>query len=339
MNDRRAYIGGADIAAVLGVSPWMTPVDLYLQKISDQPEPELTPEKRRFFARRKQQEPVVARMLEEEYGIEVTTLSLDTHPNRYTDPEHAILRAEIDFEFLMSPSVRAHFPDREDFAAIPDGTLLNGEIKTVHPFTASEWGEQGSEEVPIHYAAQVMHGLCVTRRPAALVAALFGIDILLCFPIMADPETIADMRERCVRFWYDNVLARVPPETVNMDDISRLYAMAKGRPVELDTAALAALKEVALLRYDEKRISEALEDAKLVFAKYVAKQWGYHPEEAAWLNDNADLRYQGISVGTWKRQRSAYLDQELLKAERPEIIKLYTVERHSRILRIAKGAV
>src|SRR3990167_8511669 len=153
--DRRTYLGGSDIAAVMGLSPWKTPLQLYEEKIAETVEA-ISDEKRRFFARRKRQEPVIAEMLADEYNIEVTRLSLDEHPNRYTDAEYPWMAAEIDFECLMTPAVRAHFEAREDFSAIPDGAPLNGEIKTVHPFAANQWGEQGSEDVPIHYSAQVM---------------------------------------------------------------------------------------------------------------------------------------------------------------------------------------
>ena len=175
--DRTTYIGGSAIASIIGVSPWATPLDQYMKMLlGEQP---ITPEKAKFFRNRKDQEPIIARRLEREYGVVVTKLSLDEHPNRYQDAEHNFMAAEIDYEFEMSEAVRANFPARLDFAAIPDGTLCNGEIKTVHPFAAGNWGEQGTEELPIEYAAQCMWGLGITHRPACLVGALFGIDALL----------------------------------------------------------------------------------------------------------------------------------------------------------------
>lgn len=339
--DRRKYLGGSDAAAIFGVSPWKTPLDLFLDKIkppSDEPE---DPDRRKFFARRKRQEPVIAEMLADEYGIEVTTLSLDDNPNRYQDEEHDFLAAEIDFEFRMSPAVRAHFPHRPDFCAIPDDTLLNGEIKTVHPFKASEWGEQGSEDVPMHYAAQVMHGLGVTKRPAALVAALFGLDTLLCFPVMADAELIEPMRAQCVRFWNEHVLARKPPEPVNLDDIKRLYVGFGGKPCHLSEEAFIDLRRLQTLRDRKRTAEEDMKEAEWRVAKFIADAWGLplinddgKPEVSA--NDNALLLFDGHQVASWSRTRGTYLDQKRLKDEQPKVIADYTVEHHYRAFRLKK---
>lgn len=340
--DRTKYLGGSDAAAIFGVSPWRTPVDLFLDKIKPRvDESTLDPERQKFFARRKRQEPVIAEMLADEYGIEVTTLSLDDNPNRYIDPEFDFMAAEIDFEFCMSPAVRAHFSERPEFCAIADGTLLNGEIKTVHPFASSEWGEQGSEDVPIHYAAQVMHGLGVTRRPAALVAALFGLDTLLAFPVMADAETIAAMRSQCVKFWRENVLARIPPEVVNMKDIGRLYSGFAGKPCYLSAEAFEALRTVELLRARRKLASDDLEEAEWRVAKFIADAWGVplindDGKPALEMSDNAALFVDDLQVGSWSRQRGVFFDQQRLKRELPDIAGQYQVEHHYRVFRLKK---
>lgn len=342
--DRQKYLGGSDVAAIFGVSPWRTPLDLYLDKTKPRSEEDtLDPEKKKFFARRKRQEPVVAEMLADEYGVVVERLSLDDNPNRYLDPEYPFLAAEIDFEFRMSAAVRACFPTRPDFCAIPDGTLLNGEIKTVHPFKASEWGEQGSEEVPIHYAAQVMHGLGVTGRQAALVAALFGLDTLLCFPVMRDDETIAAMRAKAVSFWRDNVLAKKPPEPVNVDDVKRLYAGFNGKPVTLSDEAHAALQDLDILRAKVKQFEVDRAELEWRIARSVAFAWGAEivpddknrPLIAA--NENAVLMHEGCQVGSWNRQRGTYLDQKKLATDKPDVVAAYTVEHRYRVFRLKKG--
>lgn len=339
-HDRSQFLGGSDVAAIFGVSPWRTPLQLWEEKITPQVRDE-TPERKKFFARRKRQEPVIAEMLLDEYGIEVTRLSMDENPNRYVDPEHGFLAAEIDFEFLMSQSVRDAFPDRPEFQAIPDGTLLNGEIKTVHPFKASEWGEQGSEDVPIHYAAQVMHGLGVTGRPAAIVAALFGLDTLLCFPVMRDEETIAAMRDKAVTFWNKNVLQHVPPEMTNTDDVKRFYAGFNGKPVELSDEAFEALQSLETLRSTMRQYELDREELEWRIARSVAFNWGTDLSEGkkpdVAIKENALLMSGGVQVGSWNRQRGTFLDQKRLASEHPEVTQAYTVEHHYRVFRLKKG--
>lgn len=342
--DRQKFLGGSDVAAIYGVSPWKTPFDLFMDKVTPRSdEPDQDEERRKFFARRKRQEPVIAEMLADEYGIVVTRLSLDADPNRYLDPEHSFLAAEIDFEFEMSPAVREKFPERPDFGAIPDGTLLNGEIKTVHPFKASEWGDQGSEDVPIHYAAQVMHGLGVTNRPAAIVAALFGLDSLMCFPVMRDDETIAAMRAKAISFWIDNVQAGIPPAPVNTDDVVRMYSGFSGKAVELSHEAHEALVTIDALRKAEQQLKKDMAEAEWRVAQCVAFNWGVMvaPDKkgriALEAKDNAALMYDGRPAGSWNRQRGTYLDQKRLAVEHPEIIPAFTVEHHYRVFRLKKG--
>lgn len=339
--DRRRFLGGSDVAAIMGLSPWYTPFQLFMKKVAAHPEPE-DPERKKFFARRKRQEPVVAEMLADEYGIEVTRLSLDDNPNRYFDEEYPFLAAEIDFEFRMSPAVRVHFPGRADFAAIPDGTLLNGEIKTVHPFKASEWGEEGTEDVPIHYAAQVMHGLGVTRsRPAGLVAALFGLDKLVCFPVMRDDETVTHMRAKAVSFWRDYVLTGVPPEPINTEDVKQMYIGFSGKPAELSQEAYEALLNLEKLRKQALQLKQDQEELEWHIARSISFDWGVMlpPQEKKTkpslpVSDNALLTFEGRQVGSWNRQRGTYLDQKRIAVEKPEIIQGYTVEHHYRVFRL-----
>ncbi len=337
--DRRRYIGGSDIAAVLGLSPWATPLQLYERKIATEPPPPVEPAKQRFFNRRKKQEAFIASMLEEEYGLIVERLSMDDNPNRYLDAEFDFMAAEIDFEWRMTPAVRAHFEERaEDFGQIPDGTLCNGEIKTVHPFKATEWGEQGSEEVPTHYAAQVMFGLGVTpERPAALTVALFGLDTLMAFPVMRDEETIAALRKAAFDFWVKNVLARVPPEPHNMEELKRVYTGHLGVPVELSDKQYDLFQRMMDASKQVNKWEKDIEAAKFHLALDVAKQYDL-PLDAdgkpiANAGDNALLYYRGAVVGTWKRQRGQYLDQKRIRAEHTQIVEGYDVEHFFRVFR------
>ncbi len=340
-HDRQKFLGGSDVAAVFGLSKWKTPFDLWKDKTtprSDQPE-ELDEAQEEFFRDRKDQEPVIAGKLKRKYGIEVTKLSLDNRQNRYRDPEHDFMAAEIDFEFLMSPAVRKTFKDRPEFASIADGTLLNGEIKTSTPWLMSEWGEQGSEEVPTHYAAQVMHGLGVTNRPATLLVCAFDWSTLLPFPIMRDDETLKVMRADCVRFWTEHVLKNVPPPPIKLEDVQKMYAKFKGKPVVLSEDGLKALRRIEELRIEQK-VAESEEKRQMwTLAQDIAAGWGVavvnddkgRPVLAA--TENALLMHTGRQVGSWNRQRGASLDQKRLKIDSPELVAKYTKEHHYRVLR------
>lgn len=312
----RDWLGGSDIAAVIGVDPYKTAVDLYLSKISDVPTEDISDAKRRFFSRRKAQEPVIASLLQENFGVSPLRLSISDTPNRYSHPDHAFLRAEIDFEFEMNPLVRERFPDHHGFAAIPDGTLLNGEIKTVHPFAAKQWGEETLEEIPTHYAAQVMFGLEVTDRPACLVVALIGLDTLLGYPVVRDLETCAMLRDRGVDFWTRNVLGRIPPAVQNHDDLNKLFARKLGAPVTLTEGEMTDLRSLSKHRYNAKRATEEADLASLRLTASIAARidWANGVPEDAILFDR-----EGNKLATWKGQTQSRIDSAKLRERYPSV--------------------
>lgn len=156
-HDRSKFIGGSDTAAILGVSPWKSAFQLYQEKTGEYQE-EITPAKQKIFNRGKRWEPIVIEMLVDELEDRGHDVKIITRNQRYIDPDYGFLAAEIDLELLL------------------DGQHINGEMKTVHPFAAKDWGEQDTDEIPIYYTSQVSHGQMVTGRNRTIVAALIGAD-------------------------------------------------------------------------------------------------------------------------------------------------------------------
>lgn len=211
--DRTTYIGGADVAAILGVSPWMTPFKLYQKKIGEFVE-EVTPAKQKIFDRGHRWEPIVVEMLVDELRERGHDVEIIARNQRYQDPEFPFLAAEIDLELRV------------------DGEEVNGEAKTVNPFAVKAWGDEDSDEIPIYYAAQVMHGLMIKPRRRTVIAALTGFDDKpRVHWIERDEETIAGIRAREVEFW-DRVQNRIPPEPTDPEDVKWLYQRDGGTAIE-----------------------------------------------------------------------------------------------------------
>jgi predicted phage-related endonuclease len=297
-----------------------TPYTVYLKKTSDQRE-ELDPKKEKFFRRRKRWEPVIVEMLREEFEAEIVAVN-----QRYVDPEIPFLAAELDFEWRDA-----------------DGKVQNGEIKTVHPLAFGEkqgWGEAGTDEIPVQYAAQVMHGLGVARRDVCIVAAMIGLDDMIFYRLTRDgyEQTIADMRAKCVRFWNEHVLAGVPPDPQTWEDMMRLFARVNGRPVECTQEIVDALDKLRALRGSIKAMEDEKETVTFEIADFVRRGWGIQdPETPAQTIDNAELRWNGLPIATWKKQRGAHLDQKGLREAHPEIVAEFTREHWFRPIRFKKS--
>lgn len=201
--DRSKFIGGSDVAAILGLSRWKTALHVWMEKTgTGQPE-EITAQRAAIFERGKRFEPLLIEMAQEEIGIRVVRTN-----ERYTDPENPVFACEIDAE-------------------TDDGR--NVEIKTAHPLLAGEWGEPGTDLAPVYYTAQTMWGLGITGRQQSIIYAAIGFDDRRHYFIDRDDETIAGMRARVDEFWTNHVLTNVPPAVdyehpMALDSLDRLFS-------------------------------------------------------------------------------------------------------------------
>lgn len=267
--DRKKFIGGSDAASILGISPWKSPFMLYQEKIGEYKE-EITPAKQKIFNRGHRWEPVVIEMLVDELKDRGHDVHIIDKNGRYIDPEHTFLAAEIDLELLL------------------DGETVNGEMKTVHPFAAKDWGEQDTDEIPMYYTAQVSHGQMVTRRDKTIVAALIGADDLRVHVVERDDELIKIIRTKEVEFW-ERIQRGQAPEPTSLEDIKQLYSRDNGKSIEANDELfnnirrLKELKEVS--KSNEQEIDQLSLDVKLG------------------IRDAAFVLYGKEEVCAWKKNR------------------------------------
>ncbi|MFY1029118.1 YqaJ viral recombinase family protein [Pseudomonas asiatica] len=226
--DRTKYLGGSDVAGILGISPWRTPLDIYLDKI--EPRKEVDPAKKKIFTRGQRMEPYVIDLLAEETGLEIIGRG-----NRYRDKQHDFLAAEIDAEAASGENI---------------------EIKTVSPFKAKEWGEVQTDAIPVHYTAQAMHGLMVTGKQVCVFGVLIGGDDFRVYRVERDEETITAIREKEVEFW-GRIQRREPPPVSKVSDINRLFESDAGGFIEATGEVLEAYNELRALRTQAKTAEDA----------------------------------------------------------------------------------
>jgi len=204
--DRTKFLGGSDIAALLGISPYKTATDLWLDKIKPRVD-----DGRNAAAKTRgtRLEPYILDMIRSEHGLEIVAKN-----ERYIDPAVPYFAAEIDAETADE----------------------NIEIKTVHPFKSKEWGELETDQLPLHYVAQVQWGLGIRQRQRCRVFALIG-DDLRPYTVERDDETIAAIREKASEFWTRYVLPQLRPpldyaDRKTLDTLRRLYPGTDGSTIE-----------------------------------------------------------------------------------------------------------
>lgn len=316
--DRSKFLGGSDAAAVIGLSPWSTPVELWMQKTGRTPREEPTAAKQRMYDRGHKLEPFIREMVIQrlqDMGLEVELIAVN---ERYADKVHPFLACEIDFELRVTGEIeiggKLYQLDREH---------MNADAKSVSGFARKKWGvEENTEDVPIEYAAQFMHGLGITGRDKCLVAALRSFDDVDIYWTLRDDDTINAMRARCVQFWNDHVLADVPPDPMEFSDIKALFPLDNGKAVD-------ATEEIAQKVADLKRVKATIKDLEeqeklLTF------------DVGNFISPHTTLKYLDKEIATWKAQSTARIDTVAIKEQAPEIAAKFTKTTLSRVLRLKK---
>lgn len=189
MNDwkeaRRKGIGGSDAAAILGLSPWKSAMDVWLEKMDLATE--VTDPSRTFLLTLGTElEPVIAKLYSQETGRQ---LYKPMAP--YVHPKYPVLRGN---------------PDR----LVVDG-LRGVELKTENQFT-NQFGEPGTDEVPFHYLVQCAHYMAVCDYPVWDVALLRGGATFSIYTIHRDLELEKDMREQLLAWWEKHIVGKEPPD-------------------------------------------------------------------------------------------------------------------------------
>jgi len=293
-HDRSRFLGGSDAAAVMGLSPWSTPLELWMEKTGRARKDPEDPMRKRVLLRGQRLEPFIRDMTIDalrDRGLKVELLACNL---RYQDPEHSFLSCEIDFELKVSGSVEIG-----DSVVELDGEHINADAKSVSGFARKKWGDVDTEDVPIEYAAQFMHGLMVTGRRYCLVAALRSFDDVDIYWTVRDDETIAGMRPKLVSFWIDHVLADVPPDPVKFDDIKTLFPLDNGLAIEATDDIADKVEQLRQVRASLRDYTEAEEALKFDIAEYISP--------------HTRLTLGGKDLMTWKGQNDTRLDQKLLE--------------------------
>lgn len=247
---RRGGIGGSDVPAILGLSPWRTPMQVWADKVGLEPPREDSYTLRRGLHMERLLAGEIERAIEETRDDD--SLIASFHPY----PPHRIVEGD---EPWMLYSADGSICVR-DKRAVGSGTLCLVEFKS-HPRGASEW----SEAVPPHVVAQVQWGMVVCDLPRAYVGVDLGTEFRWA-ALERDPEWIVTHLPRLREFWR-LVETQTPPEpTADEGDravIGRMFpAEQAGKTVPLDAEALDLAWQLDAAEKVKREAEEQIEEIK-----------------------------------------------------------------------------
>jgi len=187
-HNRASFLGGSDIGALLGVSKYRSAIDVWLEKTGKKVD------HKGGFALRFGS--FAEEFVANEYA-KATGFALRHDESIYIHPDHSFMSAHID---------RFVHTDGLDQAATK---IL--ECKTANPFSRSQWGEIGSDQVPMSYLCQCVWYMAITGIEKTDLAVLFGNTDFRIYTILRDPELENLVLAKAQHFWHEYVLKDVPP--------------------------------------------------------------------------------------------------------------------------------
>lgn len=228
--ERQKYLGGTDVAALVGRNKYASPLSVYADKVLGHVERD--PEDLEAADAGLALEPLVKRWSERDCGWIVKESKTYFHK---------------DYPFL---------------AVNPDGEVGSDalvEIKTYGFRTAGEWGEEGTDQIPDAYHVQCIWQLGITGKSYVhVIACERGSLARKYYRVEADAEYFQALVKIAVAFWNDHILAEKPPTAeghkADAEAVQRVYpfdmpVMETGTEEDDDVAAelievKAQLKEI-----------------------------------------------------------------------------------------------
>jgi len=191
--DRTQYIGSSDIASVMAVSRWKTPLKLWAEKTGKIQRSE-SGEAAEWGNRL---ESIVAEKFAEKNG-----LKLMAYKKRFVHEEYPFLTCELD--------------------RIVVGTDEIVEVKTCSAWLFKEWE---ADEVPLEYILQVNFALGLSGRKTGYFAVLIGGQKYLEKKIKFDQELFDKQVEAAVNFWNQFIITNIPPQAISQDNEETLQQL------------------------------------------------------------------------------------------------------------------
>lgn len=239
-KDRTKGIGGSDVAIILGLSTYKTPYELFLEKIGqtvdDSPMTEL-----QYWGN--VLEPIIVKEYEKRFNVKIS------HPDTIIHPFLPYMRANVD-----------GFIDEQN---------LVFEAKTSSAFMASEWGESGSDIVPMSYLVQVIHYIACTNADGAATAVLIGGNDFRDYIYKKDLKLQTEVINACKEFWHC-VETQTEPTLQTISDLNKKYGRSvPGKDLVVDDEVTTALLKLSDTKAQIKKLTEIEKDYKFAIAKYM----------------------------------------------------------------------
>ena len=289
LEARKTFIGGSSAAAALGMSPWQTPLELWLEMTGRKERPDISGKgavKWGIYL----EDPVA-----QEFS-RVTGLKIRRDSTSFVHPEHEFMGGHIDRRIV--------------------GRREGLEVKTAGFFAGQEWGEEGTDSVPLHYLIQAVHYMAVTGWDGWHFAVLIGGQDFRTYFVPRDEELIARVIEGERQFW-SYIVEDIPPDYTSGADVLLRFPTDDGSAIGAEEEHLAAYHELTGIKAEVKKLEKRGDE----LTDFLKMRLENHTELLG--PDNRPL-------AVWKASTSRRFDSKAFSKEHPELFEKYSTETTTR---------
>lgn len=222
-NERKCGIGGSDIAAVMGLSKWRTPLDVYNEKKGI----------------------VIPHFEEEVLRRMAVGLALEEVIRKETVKKNPL--------FTIKKAKYIKHPEHSFIMAHPDGIIVDSETNDNYIFEAKTAGyDSWGDDVPIEYYLQIQQYMLIANLDRAYLACLTLNNMKMHYYWYdADKEVQQRIIDAAVNFWNNHYLKDIPPE--EKKEVSEIEHVLDNY-LEIDNLTMRELQRLANLKADKKRL-------------------------------------------------------------------------------------
>lgn len=217
----------------------------------------------------------------------------------------------------LADGFRVGHLDRITVASAQDG-LRVVECKTAR--SGDGWGEEGTDEIPEHYAAQGYHYLSLVPYAVAcdFPVLIAGSDFRV-YTLQRDDRLIAALVEQERAWWERHVEGMVPPDPLTTSDYQRRWRAIAGKVARLDDVGVATAVELARIK------------ARIKFLKDAEEEVGNRLRAVIGDAEAAEGPDGGL-VATWREQERSSFDLHRFREDHPQLAAAYEKASRTRTL-------
>ena len=311
LADRRLGIGGSDVAAILGVHPHKTALEVWSEKTGRSESPDLSKNESVHFGI--QLEDVIAKEYERRTLREVRqvnkTMICKAQPWLVGNLDRRVVGLKRVLELKTADKMVVQYGKQWG----------KGNVYTIDD-TGNVIAVMLCDEVPGTYLLQCMHYMIVTGWKVADLAVLIGGNQYRDYTIKYNERLASAVCQRLKDFWFNHVIADVAPEPKKLEDAAILYPKDNGETVQANEKITKIAAHREKLKRKIKSLKNKLDSHELEIKKFMG--------ENSVLADS-----EGKKLYSWKNQRSKRLDVKAIQKNEPVLAEKYSKNVDTRAFR------